>query len=352
MLALGGLALTGPATADPPPGGPAVLHVGTYAPDGQGLYSFALQPDSGALKRLGLTPNAHSPSWLHADPRRRRVYAAEEGSDHVSVLQQQADGRLQALQRLPSGGRGPCHLRLAGGRLWVAHYGDARWASLAEDAQGDLQPAQSWRASEQAGGHAHMLQPSPDGRWLLGSDLGLDCLHLWPLPPGASWPLGPVQRLAFAPRSGPRHFVFHPRRPAFVYVLHEHSNRLATVRLAPEGAQWVDEISVLPAGHGGTSHASDLLLAPGGRHLYALNRGHNSLAVISLATPARPHLIDHHATRGDFPRSACRVGTHLYVCNQRSHQLCHFTLKRPERPRFSGQRIDVPSPAGACSLPA
>jgi 6-phosphogluconolactonase (cycloisomerase 2 family) len=350
LLSMGSLLLGGGAAAAEQS---AFLHVGTYAPQGKGIYRFALDATSGALRLLGITANAHSPSWLHADASTRRVYAAEEGGDHVSVYQQRPDGDLQLLQRLPSGGRGPVHLSLAQGRLWVAHYGDARLAALAVNNEGRLAEALSWpsAADGQGKGHAHMLQSSPDGRWLLASDLGLDRLQAWPLQGGA-WPPAPPRSLQFKPRSGPRHFVFHPQQPDLVYLLQELSNRLSTVRLGADGPELLDEVSVLPADFSGTSYASDLLLAPGGGHLYALNRLHNSIAVLSLAEPERPRLLDHHSTQGDYPRSACRVGRHLYVCNQRSHQLCHFELDDPARPRFSGQQIAVPSPAVACALPA
>lgn len=343
------------------------LHVGTYAPLGQGLYSFAIGAD-GTLVPLGLTPNPHSPSGLATDS--RRVYAAEEGGDHVAVYTQDAAGRLELLQRTPSGGRSPCQLWLGAGRAWVAHYGDARFAALALQSDGRLGAAQSWPScsgdcrpgpqqaakappgSQARSGHdaphAHMIQASPDGRWLLGTDLGRDRLLAWPL--GAEVPAAPAQELALSPGSGPRHFAFHPVDATLVYVLQEESSTLSTVELAPDGPRLLDEISVLPGGFAGTSYASDLLVAPGGRHLYALNRLHDSLAVIALARPRRPRLLDHHWVRGSYPRSACIAGPHLYVCNQRSDQLSHFDLGRPEAPRFSGRQTGVPSPAGACAL--
>ncbi len=324
-----------------PRGAPVRLLVGSYAPAGQGIYRFELDGERGALRAAGLTPNAHSPSWLLADA--DRLYATEEGGDHISVYRQLADGDLQPLQRLPSGGRGPVHLSLAAGRLWVAHYGDARLAALPLRSDGSLGTAETWYG--EADGHAHMLQPSPDGRWLLASDLGLDRLLAWP---AAVWPPAAARLLRFRQRTGPRHFVFHPQRPELVYLLNELSNTLATVVLTERGPELRDECSVLPAAYVGSSYASDLLLAPGGRQLYALNRLHNSIAVLDLAEPTRPRLLEHHWTHGDYPRSACRVGEHLYVCNQRSDQLSHFDLSRPERPRFSGLQIAVPSPAVAC----
>ncbi|MFT7776839.1 lactonase family protein [Roseateles sp.] len=347
---------------------PRFLHVGSYAPLGQGIYSFDIAPDGG-LTPLGLAPNANSPSWLTA--RGQLVYAAEEGGDHVAVYAQDAAGNLQLLQRQASGGKGPVHLSLDTGRLWVAHYGDARFAVLPLGADGRPGPAESWPAcggpdcrpgparalngppgSQARSGHdaphAHMIQASPDGRWLLGTDLGRDRLLAWPLTSGA--PQGATHELALSPGSGPRHFAFHAGDPRWVYVLQEESSTLSTVELTLAGPRLRDEISVLPAGFAGTSYASDLLAAPGGQHLYALNRLHDSVAVLSLARPEAPRLLDHHWVRGSYPRSACRAGTHLYVCNQRSDQLSHFDLTRPERPRFTGQQTAVPAPAGACAL--
>ena len=358
-----------PAATAAPPSPARFLHVGTYAPLGQGLYSFAIAADGG-LRPLGVTANANSPSWLTAHG--GRVYAAEEGGDHVAVYTQGPAGSLQLLQRQPSGGKGPVHCSVAAGRLWVAHYGNARFAALALQEDGRLGDAQSWPGchggdcapgpaqalkappgSQARSGHdaphAHMLQASPDGRWLLGTDLGRDRLLAWPLTadtPGAAAPL----ELALSPGSGPRHFAFHTEDLRWVYVLQEESSTLSAVELTPAGPRLLDEISVLPGGFAGTNYASDLVVAPGGRHLYALNRLHDSLAVISLAQPRRPRLLDHHWVHGSYPRSACRAGRHMYVCNQRSDQLSHFDLGRPEQPRFTGRQTAVPSPAGACSL--
>lgn len=368
LLTLPALPLMPALAATPSPASPRFLHVGTYAPTGLGIYSFAIAADGG-LKPLGVTPSAGSPSWLVAHA--GRVYAAEEGAHHVAVYAQDDAGALRLLQRQPSGGQGPCQLSLAAGRVWVAHYGDARFAALPLQADGRLGAADSWpscagpdcrpgptRAAKAPPGsqahsghdapHAHMIQASPDGRWLLGTDLGRDRLLVWPLTDAT--PGAPAHELALSPGSGPRHFVFHPQDATLVYVLQEESSTLSTVELRADGPRLLDEVSVLPEGFAGTSFASDLLLAPGGRHLYALNRLHDSLAVLSLAQPRRPRLLDHHWVRGSFPRSAGIAGQHLYVCNQRSDQLSHFNLGHPESPRFTGRQTGVPSPAGACAL--
>ena len=365
LLALPALSLM-PAFAAPAP--PRFLHVGTYAPAGQGIYSFAIGAD-GALSPLGVTSNAGSPSWLLADA--DLVYAAEEGAHRIAVYRQDDAGGLSLRQQQSSGGHGPAHLSLAAGALWVANYADGRFAALALQKDGRLHAPISWpacagpdcapgpqraakapRGSQADSGHdashAHMIRATPDGRWLMGTDLGRDRLLLWTL--NADTPGQPVHELALSPGSGPRHFVFHPQDAGLVYVLQEESSTLSTVALAADGPRLIDEISVLPAGFAGTSYASDLLVAPGGRHLYALNRLHDSLAVLSLAEARRPLLLDHHWVHGSTPRSACIAGPHLYVCNQRSDQLSHFDLARPQAPRFTGRQTPVPTPAGACTI--
>jgi len=342
------------------------LHIGTYAPLGQGLYSFAITADGG-LSPIAVTANANSPSWVLANAQQRRVYAAEEGGDHLAIYAQANDGRLQLLQRQLSGGRSPVYLAQGDGRLWVAHYGDASFSALPVQPDGSLGTAQNWpgcsadcapgpqqalkappgshaRSGHDAP-HAHMIMPSPEGRWLLGTDLGRDRLLVWPLSPGI--PKAPARELALSPGCGPRHFVFVGD---LVYVLQEESSTLSTVELTADGPRLVDETAVLPAGFAGTSFASDLLVAPGGQYLYAFNRLHDSLAVIALADPRKPRLLDHHWVHGSYPRSACIAGSHLYVCNQRSDQLSHFDVGRPEAPKFTGRQTAVPSPAGACTL--
>lgn len=359
-------ALMPPALASSSP--TRVLHVGSYAPLGRGIYSFAIAADGG-LAPLGVTANAGSPSWLLAHE--GRVYAAEEAADQIAVYTPDGAGALQLLQREPSGGRGPVHLSVGAGQLWVAHYGDARFAALPVKPDGRLGSAVGWPScdhdcrpgpaqplkappgSQASSGHdaphAHALQLSPDGRWIVGTDLGRDRLLVWPLNADVPAPSS-AHQLALSAGSGPRHFVFHPQDAGLVYVLQEESSTLSTVALTAEGPKLLDEISVMPAGFAGTSYASDLLVAPGGAHLYALNRLHDSIGVLSLADPKAPRLLDHHWVRGSYPRSACVVGGQMYVCNQRSDQLSHFDVSRPEAPRFTGRQTGVPSPAGACWL--
>lgn len=363
------------------------VHVGGYAPQCEGIYSFSADPASGHLRPLGMTPNPHSPSWLQADPARPGLlYAANEGGGSVHVYRQRAEAEagnagepLQLLQALPSGGEGPVHLSLhpSAPFAFVPHYGSAELAVLRRAADGRLSPVGlhpscnrsdpedcrlgparaltgppgSFALSGHEAPHMHMALSSPDGRFVLASDLGRDRLAVWPFK-AETGALGPRQDLALSPGAGPRHFVFHPRDASQLYLLNEQASTLAWLQMDPASARLSQraEISALPQGFAGTNFAADLLASADGRFLYALNRLHDSIAVFALAADGAPRLIAHEWTRGSYPRNArCSpCGRWLYVCNQRSDHVAVFALDAASGlPRFAGQYVALPSPACA-----
>lgn len=366
-----------------PSAAPFSVHIGAYAPNSEGIYSFSADPATGHLRPRGpsgLTRNPHSPSWLQADPARPGLlYAANEGGGSVHVYRQQADGALQLLQALPSGGQGPVHLSLhpTAPFAFVPHYGSADLAVLRRAADGQLSPVGlhpscdrslpedcrlgperaakappgSFAISGHEAAHMHMALSSPDGRFVLASDLGRDRLAVWPFNPETG-ALGSRQDLALSPGAGPRHFVFHPRDARQLYLLNEEASTLAWLQMEPHSGRLSQrlEISALPEGFAGTNFASDLIASADGRFLYALNRLHDSIAVFALAADGTPRLLTHEWTRGSYPRSArfSPCGRWFYVCNQRSDHVTVFAVDAASGlPRFAGQYVAVPSPACA-----
>ena len=93
-------------------------------------------------------------------------------------------GKLTLLNQQASGGSGPCHLSVdaTGKCLLVANYDSGSIAALPIHADGSLGEAattiqhtgSSVNPQRQAGPHAHFICPSPDNRFALNCDLGLD----------------------------------------------------------------------------------------------------------------------------------------------------------------------------------
>jgi len=96
------------------------------------------------------------------------------------------------------------------------------------------------------------------------------------------------------------------------------------------------------------NYPADIHVAPSGRTLYASNRGHNSVAVFSVAPRTGALALEQVvSTKGDWPRNFTLhpAGRWLLVANQRSNSIVVF-----ERDRDSGRltptrsSLAVPSP--------
>ncbi|OWQ86804.1 hypothetical protein CDN99_18980 [Roseateles aquatilis] len=332
---------------------PPFAFAGGYAPRCAGIHALHRDGD-GRVRAVLAAELAGSPTWLHLADDGRRLHALlEESHELVSFDVAAADGALTLIARHPTGGVLPVHLQLDGAHAWIAHYGDGTLRRAPVGADGAL-GAPDMTLTPRAGGepHAHMVRRHPRWPLMLASDLGQDLLRAWRMDAGPR----PVELdgLALPSGSGPRHFVFHPRDDGQLYLLNEQANALdwlgldAHGRLTPRA-----RLSSLPAGFEGLSHASDLLAAPDGRRLFALNRLHDGIAVFDLDAQGRPAWTGEVWAQGSYPRSATFSpdGRELWVCLQRSHQICVFELDDAcdgtGLPRFSGRFIDMP---GAASL--
>jgi 6-phosphogluconolactonase len=106
--------------------------------------------------------------------------------------------------------------------------------------------------------------------------------------------------------------------------------------------------STVPAGWTGTNYPADIHFASDGRALYVSNRGHNSIAVFSVAKSTGALALQQViSTDGDWPRnfSLDPTGRWLLVANQRSGSVVVFA-RNEESGRLTPtrQRIAIPSP--------
>lgn len=272
---------------------------------------------------------------------------------------ERASGVLTRLNEQPSQGGAPCYVSVdrSGRAALVANYAGGSVALLPIEANGALAPAaqvvqhagKGPNAERQAAPHAHCIIPDPSNRFALAADLGADRVFVYRLDLGGK-SLSKVEggEAVMRPGAGPRHMVFHPTLP-LVFVANELDSTVATLRFdAERGALTVLETrSTLPAGWTGTNFPADIHVAPSGRTLYVSNRGHNSLAVCSVAGSGALSLDQVVPTDGDWPRnfSLDPTGRWLLVANQRSNSIVVFGRDEKTGKLIpTNQRIAVPSP--------
>ena len=362
---------------------PIQLYVGSYSSpqgpegsrgNGQGIYLFHMDGQTGALTPRELFPNPRNPSWLALDAANTHLYSANETADgSVSAYSRDpANGRLTLLNTVSSQGAGPAHLSVhpSSKYVLVANYAGGTVAVLPVLSHGELGPATDVRHDEGPVGpvhatsappgsfaisghdkvHAHMIQSDPSGRFVLAADLGLDRILIWKFD-AARGKLSPNDPpwVALPPGDGPRHFVFHPNG-RWLYSLQEEASTLVTFdydaargRLTP-----MQTVSSLPKGFAGTNFTSEVRVSQDTRFVYAANRLHDSIAWFSIGAEGRLTFAGEEWTRGDYPRSFTidPTGGFLYTCNQRSDAIACFRVNaKTGALTFTGQYTPVGTPA-------
>ena len=369
FLAASAISLIGLARGSESPPEGDLLYVGTYTEGtrSEGIYLIRMDRRSGQLRRVGSVAAGPNPSFLAIHPNGCLLYAVNEleqyngrptGAVSAFAIARPA-GALTRLNQQPSQGGAPCYVSVeASGRaLLVANYTGGSVALLPIDPDGALAPAhvvqhtgKGPNVERQEAPHAHCILPDPSNRFVLAADLGIDRVFVYRLDLEAK-SLHHVEAgdAVMRPGAGPRHIAFHPTLP-LVFVANELDSTVAKLRfdsargtLSPQGT-----LSTVPAGWTGTNYPADIHFAANGRTLYVSNRGHNSIAVFSVAQSTGALALEQVvSTEGDWPRnfSLDPTGRWLLVANQRSDSVVVFG-RDPENGRLTPtrQRIAIPSP--------
>ncbi len=353
------------------PSADQLLYVGTYTEGdrSEGIHLVRMDTRSGELRLVGSFDAGANPSFLAIHPNGRVLYAVNETTERngrptggVAAFTITGDsGVLTRLNEQASEGGAPCYVSVdrSGRAVLVANYMRGNVALLPIQATGGLSAATHVaqhrgggpNAERQEGAHAHCIVTDPSNRFALAADLGVDRVLVYRLDlDGGS--LQHIERsdAALRPGAGPRHLAFHPRLP-LVFVANELDSTVSALRLdSVSGAlSTLQTHSALPAGWTGTSYVADIHVAPSGRTLYVSNRGHNSIAVFSVADATGAlTLLQTVPTGGDWPRnfSLDPTGRWLLVANQRSGSVVVLARDQESgRLAPTGQELAVARPA-------
>jgi len=354
--------------------------VGTYTPNGGGIYLFRVDPGSGALTLMHVFDGIRNPSWLALNSARNRLYAISEidnfqdtrGGAVVSYAIDAATLQIQRLNAVSSRGATPTHLSLhpSGKYAFVANFGGGNVAVLPIGADGTLgeacdvrpsvgahhharavdEPLGQFALSDHDGPHPHMVAADPAGQFVIANDAGLDLTLVWRLDMQSGRLLPADAPVVAAPSgSAPRHFVFHPNGRTF-YNLYEHDCKVAVYDYdAARGAMRLTQtISTLPAKFAGSNLSSEIIITADGRFLYVSNRLHSSIAVFAVAADGQLRSVAENWAHADSPRSICidPSGEFLYACNNKGDSITSFRISPVSGTlSFTGRFEAVGSPA-------
>jgi 6-phosphogluconolactonase len=355
------------------------MYVGTYTSGkkaaSKGIYAYRYEAATGKATPLGLAAESVNPSFLAVHPNRRFLYAVNEITSYegqsagsISAFSIGGQGKLTLLNRVSSRGTDPAHLAVerTGKTLLAANYTSGSIASFPVAADGRLGEATSFfqyqgvgvdSKDRQEGPHPHEMVLSPDNRFVLMPDLGLDKVLTYRLDAARSvlTPSGAPEVKA-KPGAGPRHLVFHPNG-RWVYLLNEMGSSVNAYRYnsATRALEEFQSLSTLPKDFSGHNDSAEIEVHPNGKFLYASNRGHDSITVFAVdAQTGMLTPVEYVPTQGRLPRNFAidPGGAHLLVGNQYGNRIVVFRLdQQTGKLTPAGETLDVPSPACIVFVP-
>ena len=347
------------------------LFVGTYtegmpsSQGSQGIYVYKFDAATGDATPVS-TVMTDNPSYLAIASGGRFVYSVNEthGSKPGGVSAfsfDKATGKLTFIDKQASGGDDPCYISVNAGRTWalIANYSGGNLAALPIGADGSLHPLTELiqhtgtgpNKERQEKAHVHSTILSPDQRYLVVADLGLDQLSVLRFNPDvARTPLTPAADsiVKIQPGYGPRHTAFCPGKP-FVYALNELSGMVDVFHYSNGKFALLQTISSYPSGYTGTIGSADIHVSSDGKFLYASNRGDaNNIAIFSI-DPATGKLTWKGVvpTQGKTPRNFMidPSGHWLLAANQNGSNVVIFKIdNQTGMVTPTGKQLSIPAP--------
>lgn len=340
----------------------------------KGIHVSRLDLATGKLSAPELVAECATSSFLAIHPNGQFLYSVDDtnfdGKGNGSVRAFAIDrstGKLTPRNRVASHGATPAHLVVdgRGKNVLVANYNSGSAAVLPVKEDGSLAEASSVvqhsgsgrDPSRQRGPHAHSINVSPDNRFAIVADLGLDNVFVYRFysDKGLLEPNDPPY-VKVAPGAGPRHFAFH-RDGRFAYVINEMASTVTAFAYdRPRGVlKELQTITTLPKDFAGRSTTAEVQVHPSGRYLYGSNRGHDSVAVFSIdAREGTLTLVEITPTQGKTPRNfgIDPTGAFLLAAHQDTDNVVVFRVDaKTGRVTPTGQILEVGSPVCIKFLP-
>lgn len=313
------------------------LVAGTYANEhGPGLVSLKHEQD--AWFAGASHPTIRNASFGVISRKHRLHYLLNEQAKGMLGIY---DAALRRITECSTMGADPCHIALApnGKLLATANYSSGSvvlWTLNPATGRPFGSPqlvehkGHGPNTERQAGAHAHWVGFTADSSILHSVDLGADAVFAHHIDRSGSRIVDTAIAFRADAGSGPRHLVRHPRLPT-AYLIAELANTISVLRGSPDGIFHRRAVlSTLPKGFHGSSFAAHLAMNAAGTHLYASNRGHDSIAVYAVGSDGDLSLQQHVACGGHWPRffKLMEEQGEMLVANERSGGIARLPLKR------------------------
>jgi len=339
-----------------------LFYVTSYSDDERGgVYLYNLTSD-GRPDHEGFVPLRHA-GYLAFSTDRKTLYCTcivDETTDGVAAFRIGEDGTLTALNTLPSGGLSCCHLCTTadGSFVYAVNYRTGNFAEFSLKADGSLDKRTQLVQHEghginpdrQEGPHTHYCQLTPDGKFIVVTDLGTDSLLCYPYSRGKGIDAKSPVVSKMPDGCGPRHLVFS-KSGDLAYLVTELTSTVISLKYEDGKFTKIDQLGLLPRGVLRASKAAAVRLSDDEAYLALSNRGFDSIVLVELDGEGglMPSFLT--LSGGSSPRDINFLpGDFFAAANEFSDEIRFFDFL-PDSGVLTpnGFRLDLPRPL--CILP-
>jgi len=347
-----------------------LLFVGTQTIHGsgsRGIYAYHWDPEGGELQAAGLAAESENPTFLAVDPDAKYLYAANElerfegqASGAVSAFAvDRATAKLKPINQVLALGTGTCHVAVdhLGRAAFCANYAGGSASSFVITYNGQItDPVSHFQyrghgpnPSRQEAPHAHRVTVSPDNRFLLVNDLGLDCIHIYHLnDANAKLTANNPAQWNATPGFGPRALRFHPNG-RFAYCVHELVSKVEVLEWDRDNGtlKSLQKVSLIPEDYHGETTGADIVLTRSGHFAYAANRDYDCLVSFEVARDGRLTMLARGSCGGKVPRHLTLDPTERWVlvANEQSDRITVFARdEKTGKVAETGKDFPIPKP--------
>lgn len=345
----------------------------------KGIYVSRFRPGTGEVSRPELAADIVNPAFLVVHPNHRFLYAVTEDPqslgpefDHASYVSAFAidpsSGKLRLINTLPTGGTSTCYISIdkTGHYALMANFGDSTVTVLRIKDDGSLGEQTAFMKhighgrdpSFQSRAHPHSIDVSPDNRYAVVSDLGVDKVFVYKFDAstGALSPDNPPA-VDMEAGGGPRHFVFDPTGK-YGYSLKEMSGIVTTMSWNAETGTFtkLQDVSSLPPNLVAANDSAEIAIHPNGKFLYESNRrfrgpnlfGPDTIGVYAIdAASGKLSEVEQVSPGGTMPRNFAidPTGSYLFSGNEVSGTVTLFKVNENDgrlTQTSTTLKIDVP----------
>lgn len=338
---------------------PLTLLVGSYSNPGDTalrVYDFYPRTDSVSCRASIPVSNA---SYFTFAPSGMLYAVSESDKEGSSVTALRPTGDPEAYEvvnSLPVGSASPCYINVSpdGRFVATANYSGGTVTIFPIAADGSLLPRKQTIKFDGSGpvtdrqekSHPHCVTFTPDGKYMLVNDLGMDQIHQFRLlrEKDTLVESTPTAEVQIRPGSGPRHLVFD-RQGTTAYLVNELADNVTVLKY--DGST-LSPVQYIAADTLGAMGAGDIHLSPDERHLYASLRLKND-GVVTYDVDPQTGLLTYkaHTPTLRHPRNFTLTpdGSQMLVAGRDDNAVQIFSVDPTTGiPAPTGQRINLPKP--------